>query len=1594
MALQPDGYTPTPEAGRDGQQGYLFHSPVRPDETPSFVVFPDTPEKPGGFFDRGTGQSGNLYDLLMLLNQRGALPEDATPERPSSNGHVATQVRRAQSLAEFCQQRHLDQEILERVWGVRQIVDEKSRRPMLEYPTPCGIAKRKALDGAKPKYTWAQRGGHAGLYGMDQAARRPVQERHTLYVVGGEVDVWACHAAGIPAICFLTGEGTPPHEDLVGELRGTMNLLGFRQARVIYNYGEAHDAPGKGSRAVAAALRAGRIAASAYGLPADLGKGGDIDDLHQRVGAGLLDALLALPELTGDGPSGLVVVWMDELLDEEFPEEDWTIDGLAQAGGTSLTAAKPKTGKSVFARNAAYHVAAGKDFLGRKVTQGKVLYFSFEDKKREVQGHFERMGARGLPIAFHFGEKPQDLLNKTLTFITEHGIVLAVLDPLFHAFDFKSDKDYAEVVSKMKLVVELARKTGVHVMITHHDGKLERDDGDAVLGSTGFFAAVDSLLTMHRRKEGRTLSTRLRSMTREDMDERVVVLDKETGLISLGGSIEQARSERATAEVMKAVGNQARTMADITDAIEMDDGVIEKTVKALYGEGKLARFGPGKPHHPYYFYVPGQYTPSAEELASSGDKMPIDMLTKRPISETPQDPKAEKQTSQQGVTGVSAEDLERWALLVAHWWEQVGPAEVSAQQVLAWALELETLPFTPEQSARARQTALGVWLKNRAERGDVLYGCRIVNKGKDRTKGSLWSLEQVDEGEGGPSPDPAPQDPKAEKQTSRQGVTGVTGGEGVTAGPVSPGTDASPGAPEGPLACDTSGRDTSEKSALPIYSESRVEEVSRGGVTGAAGPVSPVAEGGCDTSGPRDTLSAFLLYGFAQGRDTSSACRPYDLTEFGAQHLARASEVDSALVGPATEPVRGAWPGYKTGPLWSESFTLPAERVPWPLDPEKAPKIEPGDPRQVVVLREPQDMVDALRGYSGLVGIDIEADGADTQAPLLCLQLAIHPPDQDPLLMVLHHSAMQQDGRTVVPEALVAQLRRPELTPVWHNGGTYDSIILARHGCYLLDQPALDTFVCERVLLCGQFQDEDDAGWYPSAGFGEAVLRRLQIHLPQKKEQQKQIVAWAKEPELCPEALRYCAQDALYLCALFTAQWRSATERQQHALRLECEMQQMLTIIPYRGLAVDLERMAQVRSEHLAKMAEPEAQVRALLPGVKTGDKGRLTNHSLAKEIEATYGVDPASHVYTVRNNRKREREGKAPQAPHIWVKEEVRTEVRMEQYAWKEVADPLDAYMRAGSIADRMTPAYWRVREGRCYPVITSPGTRTMRMTGHHPNSQQVPADHRDVVLADPGEVIVSADLSQIEVRVNAVLAQDEKLMALTAEGDTYNNITAENYGLREEEVKEHPELRKSTKIVVLAVQYCGGPKVVRTQMLAHGKHCPDEEARALIEGYLDRYPGVRQMVEKARQLEKSCKEQKLSLAVGLPSGYYRIFRYHAQRQHNELLHTRFIPTRVSGLAACGFKVALGLLRDQGWGERLFMVLHDEISLRCTEEEVPEAKRVLVECLIKGLERVYPGLGARVGEPVVGRTWSKKGDAEVVPESLITVYEENDDVE
>ena len=277
-ARQPERFR-WPRANGSGWVGPL-HSPLREDGSPSFSVRPDSASDPGAWTDHATGESGSLADLAQRLgiDPKVSRCEPSPPPPPEL------------TLFEFCRRRKLDPEALRSVWRVSEATWQG--RPALRFPTRSGIDRFKALDGRKPKAGWARAGGAAHWYGLPLALERGGRDR--LSLVNGEPSVWAAAQAGVPAVCLAAGEGTAPGPDLVAELVAA----GVQRVAVVYDL----DAPGrKGARASAEALRAGGLDAVALELPATLGPGGDVDDLHRRVGDdGLAAALDALPELAAE----------------------------------------------------------------------------------------------------------------------------------------------------------------------------------------------------------------------------------------------------------------------------------------------------------------------------------------------------------------------------------------------------------------------------------------------------------------------------------------------------------------------------------------------------------------------------------------------------------------------------------------------------------------------------------------------------------------------------------------------------------------------------------------------------------------------------------------------------------------------------------------------------------------------------------------------------------------------------------------------------------------------------------------------------------------------------------------------------------------------------------------------------------------------------------------------------------------------------------------------------------------------------------------------------------------------------------------------
>ncbi len=467
-----------------------------------------------------------------------------------------------------------------------------------------------------PKAFYQQRpDSNGGLsYKLGDVKRVPYRLPHvlaadpsaTIYIVEGEKDADQLVALGLIATTNVSG---------AGKWRSEYNHY-FRGRHVVIL--PDNDGPGRQhSEHVAQELvdtAASVRLVNLPGLPLKgdvsdwLANGGTAQELEQIVAS----APLYQPQIEGvtrvasnqanRGNRALVLTSLSDLLAEPAEAIDYVIDGLLITGGVSLLIAKPKVGKSTLARNAGLCVARGQPFLNRLTAEGPVVYLALEEKRTEVRRHFARMDAMEEPIFIHVGSAPQDALEELQGAIATHLPVLAIIDPLFKLVRFRDGNDYTEVSRAMEPLIELARSTGCHLLCVHHQGKGERSGGDAVLGSTALFGAVDTLLVMKRNTDGqRTLETIQRYG--EDMPATLMQLDSVTGIISAGGDVALLKLEETESAILNVLSGELLPEIEIRNRVKGNESLTAKALRDLVAKGQVRRNGTGKKGDPYFYSV-------------------------------------------------------------------------------------------------------------------------------------------------------------------------------------------------------------------------------------------------------------------------------------------------------------------------------------------------------------------------------------------------------------------------------------------------------------------------------------------------------------------------------------------------------------------------------------------------------------------------------------------------------------------------------------------------------------------------------------------------------------------------------------------------------------------------------------------------------------------------------------------------------------------------------------------------------------------------------------------------------------------------------
>ena len=245
---------------------------------------------------------------------------------------------------------------------------------------------------------------------------------------------------------------------------------------------------------------------------------------------------------------------------------------------------------------------------------------------------------------------------------------------------------------------------------------------------------------------------------------------------------------------------------------------------------------------------------------------------------------------------------------------------------------------------------------------------------------------------------------------------------------------------------------------------------------------------------------------------------------------------------------------------------------------------------------------------------------------------------------------------------------------------------------------------------------------------------------------------------------------------------------------------------------------------------------------------------------------------------------------------------------------------------------------QGRIHTTFNQKATATGRLSSSNPNLQNIPVRGplgkrmRSCFIAGPGRLLVSADYSQVELRVLAHVSQDPALLEAFRNGeDIHARTAALVYDLPPDQVS--PDQRRNAKTINFGLIYGMG-----AQKLAQELKISTTQAKDFIARYFERLQGLKEFYE---GVEASARKHGFVTTLGGRRGLLPDINF-ASGQAAALARRQAINTVIQGSAADIIKLAmLAVARDERLREldaRLLLQVHDELLLEVPADAAEEA--------------------------------------------------------
>jgi DNA polymerase-1 len=562
----------------------------------------------------------------------------------------------------------------------------------------------------------------------------------------------------------------------------------------------------------------------------------------------------------------------------------------------------------------------------------------------------------------------------------------------------------------------------------------------------------------------------------------------------------------------------------------------------------------------------------------------------------------------------------------------------------------------------------------------------------------------------------------------------------------------------------------------------------------------------------------------------------------------------------------------------------------------------------------------------GIVAVDTETTGLDPmQADIVGFSLATAP--NEACYVPLSHKGGDEGlfsegllpDQIPIPDAVAAikpLMEHPGVLKIGQNL-KYDWLILKRLGIEL--GPYDDTMLVSYVL---------DAGASPH-GMDPLSMRWLG-HTPIKFEE----VCGKGKGQICfdraaiDKATDYAAEDADVTLRLWRVlKPRLAAEGKTTVYEtLERPLVTVLAQMEERGIMIDRQMLSRLSGEFAQGMGRLEAEISEMA--------GETFNPGSPKQLgDILFGK------MQIPGGRKTPTGAWSTGADVLEELAEQGHELPRRILDWRQLQKLKSTYTDA-------LPTYVNKETGRVHTSFALAATTTGRLSSSEPNLQNIPVRTeegrkiRKAFIAAPGHKLVSADYSQIELRLLAEIADTPSLRQAFQDGLDIHAMTAsEMFGVPVEGMPG--EVRRRAKAINFGIIYG-----ISAFGLANQLSIPREEAGAYIKRYFERFPGIRAYMDETRNFARE--HGYVETLFGRRCHYPDINAKNPSiRAFNE---RAAINARLQGSAADIIRRAMarmdGALEKAGLSARMLLQVHDELIFEVPDDEIAATIPVVRETM------------------------------------------------